>query len=168
MKWFFVFTAAVAALIAIALVVGSLLPRSHVATVMATVDGNPEEVWEAINDPTAFPEWRPGVESVEVTTEGPDGPTRWIERSRNGVLPLAVEARDPPERLVLRIDGDDLPFGGTWTYELGPHGEGTRVTITERGEVYNPFFRFVARFFLGYEATMRDYLDGLESRMAGP
>ncbi|NIP58040.1 MAG: SRPBCC family protein [Gemmatimonadetes bacterium] len=167
MKWFFVFTAAVAGLIAIALVVGWLLPESHVATVVATLEGPPDEVWSTINDAAAFPEWRPGVESVEIGSRGPDGPTRWVERSGTGALPLRVEEREPPERLVLRIDSEDLPFGGTWTYELEADGHGTRVTITERGEIYNPFFRFVARFFLGYEATMRDYLEGLESRMAG-
>lgn len=35
------------------------------------------------------------------------------------------------------------------------------------GEVYSPFFRFMARFVFGYERTMRTYLDGLEARMAG-
>lgn len=167
MKWFLVFTAAAAGLIVIALVVGWLLPESHTATVMRTVDGSPVEVWSEINHPAAFPEWRPGVESVQVTAEGPAGPTRWVERSGTGELPLVVEERDPPRRLVVRIGGEDLPFGGTWTYDLERDGDRTRVTVTEDGEIYNPFFRFVARFFLGYDATMRDYLDGLESRMAG-
>ena len=46
-------------------------------------------------------------------------------------------------------------------------GEGTRVTLTENGEIYNPVFRFMARFVFGYDGTMRTYLDGLEARMAG-
>lgn len=166
MQWFLVFTAAAAGLILIALLVGWLLPESHTARVEGRVDGTPEEVWSEINHPAAFPEWRPGVESVEVTAEGPGGPTHWIERSKTGDLPLAVEERDPPRRLVLRIDGEDLAFGGTWTFELEPADGDSVVAITEDGEIYHPLFRFVARFFLGYEATMRDYLDGLRSRMA--
>ncbi len=27
----------------------------------------------------------------------------------------------------------DLPWGGSWTYELAPAGAGTQLTITERG-----------------------------------
>ena len=69
--------------------------------------------------------------------------------------------------MVTRIVDDDLPFGGTWTYRLAAAGEGTEVTITEDGEIYNPVFRVVSRFFIGYEATMTTYLDGLERRMAG-
>ena len=34
-------------------------------------------------------------------------------------------------------------------------------TITENGEIYNPFFRFMARFVFGYTATMETYLKAL-------
>jgi hypothetical protein len=43
---------------------------------------------------------------------------------------------------------------------------GTRVTITERGEIYNPIFRFVARFFLGYTATMDATLRALSTQVS--
>ncbi|HZD05714.1 MAG TPA: hypothetical protein VE173_12380, partial [Longimicrobiales bacterium] len=65
------------------------------------------------------------------------------------------------------IADEGLPFGGTWTYVLEPDAGGTRVTLTEDGEIYNPFFRFMARFVFGYDGTMRSYLDGLEARMGG-
>jgi hypothetical protein len=68
---------------------------------------------------------------------------------------------------VARIADTDLPFGGTWTYELKPEGAGTRVTITERGEVYNPIFRFMSRFVLSQTATMEKYLAALTARAAG-
>ena len=61
-----------------------------------------------------------------------------------------------------------MPFGGTWTYRLEPTASGTRLTITEDGEIYNPTFRFVARFVLGYEGTMTRYLDALEEDLAAP
>jgi hypothetical protein len=46
-----------------------------------------------------------------------------------------------------------------------PTATGSRVTITERGEIYNPIFRFVARFFLGYTATMDAALQALSKRV---
>jgi hypothetical protein len=80
-------------------------------------------------------------------------------------MTLEVTELDPPRRMVTRIADEGLPFGGTWTYELELAAGWTCVTLTEDGEIYNPFFRFVARFILGYDATMRTYLDGLEARM---
>ena len=40
-------------------------------------------------------------------------------------------------------------------------GDGTRLTITERGEVYNPIFRFLSRFVFAQTATMESFLRGL-------
>jgi hypothetical protein len=68
----------------------------------------------------------------------------------------------PPQRLVVRIADPDLPFGGTWTYELTSQGTGTGLVITERGEVYNPIVRFVARFVFSHIATIRKYLAALQ------
>lgn len=167
MKWFLIVTATVAALLALAWIVGMLLPEEHTARVGARVPGSPDDVWKAMTAPEDFPAWRPGVEEVEVLEPASDGPLRWTERTRSGSLTLEVVEREPPERLVVRIVETELPFGGSWTYELEPSDGGTRVRITEDGKVYNPIFRFVARFALGYEATMRDYLDGLAGRMAG-
>ena len=39
------------------------------------------------------------------------------------------------------------------------------MTITEHGEIYNPFFRVMARFVFGYEGTIeRRILDALAAR----
>jgi hypothetical protein len=44
--------------------------------------------------------------------------------------------------------------------EYGPASP-TRVTITEDGKIYNPFFRFMARYAFGYTASLQTYLDDL-------
>ena len=41
------------------------------------------------------------------------------------------------------------------------------MTITENGEIYNPLFRFMARFIFGYDGTIRAYMASLEKRLAG-
>ena len=38
------------------------------------------------------------------------------------------------------------------------------VRITEDGEIYNPIFRFVSRFVMGYETTMKQYLSSIGRR----
>jgi hypothetical protein len=37
----------------------------------------------------------------------------------------------------------------------------TRVTITEDGKIYNPFFRFMARFAFGYAPSLETYFEDL-------
>jgi hypothetical protein len=62
---------------------------------------------------------------------------------------------------VVKIADPKLPFGGTWTYEVIPSEGGTRLRITERGEVYNPIFRFISHFIIGQTRTMDEYLAAL-------
>lgn len=166
MQWFLALTAAVAFFLILALVVGRLLPKGHTARGSTRVSGSPDEVWRVIVAPEGFPEWRPGVEEVEVLQRDADGPARWRERGTAGSITFEVIERRAGELLVLRIVGEELPFEGTWRCALGPDEGGTRVRITEEGEFHSPFFRFVARFVLGYDARLRDYLEGLEERMA--
>jgi hypothetical protein len=63
---------------------------------------------------------------------------------------------------VTRIADPDLPFGGSWTYEIrAAEDGGSVVVITEDGEVRNPIFRFVSRFLFGHTATLDGYLRAL-------
>ena len=57
-----------------------------------------------------------------------------------------------------------LPFGGSWEYRVTAEGAGSRVQVTEHGEVYNPVFRFVSRFIMGHSATASAYLKALGAR----
>ena len=126
-------------------------------------DGTPGP-WNAITDVESFPSWRADVTRVE-RVQHPGGRTAWVEEGRNGRMTLAVERSEPPRLLVLRIADRDLPFGGTWTYAVEAVDGGSRLTITENGEIYNPVFRFMARFVFGYEATMEGYLAALGKRL---
>jgi hypothetical protein len=69
---------------------------------------------------------------------------------------------------VTRIADADLPFGGTWSWDIEPTAGGSRVTIEERGEIYNPIFRLVSRFAIGYNATMETYLLDLAASFDQP
>jgi hypothetical protein len=93
-----------------------------------------------------------------------DGHARFMEKSKNGMIAFEVEELTPPQRIVTRIDGKNLPFGGRWIFEISPMAEGCRLNITERGEVYNPVFRFVSRFILGYTGTLDRYLTSVAKK----
>jgi uncharacterized protein YndB with AHSA1/START domain len=119
MKWVAIIGGAIAALIAIVIVIGILLPRDHVASVSAKIAAPPTAVWSAITQPEAFPTWRADVSRVEMLTSTANGPS-WREYTRNGSLTMGIERADAPNRLVTRILDEKLPYGGTWDSRSRP------------------------------------------------
>lgn len=143
--------------------VGYLLPVKHETTVSAHVPAAPERVWEALTDVAAYPKWRGDVTAVEMLPAD-SGRVAWREQGKNGAISYATELTEAPRRLVTRITDKSLPFGGAWEFDVTPDGTGSRVRITEHGEVYNPVFRFVSRFIMGHTATASAYLKALGAR----
>jgi hypothetical protein len=44
-------------------------------------------------------------------------------------------------------------------------GGRSRLQITEDGEIYNPIFRVVSRFLIGYEGTLREYETDVQRKL---
>ncbi len=118
---------------------GSSLPVAHVASRSRKVPARPEIVWGLINDPVATKGW------------AGDAKTEVVEQ-------------DAPRLLVNKIVGEKA-FGGTWTFEIAPEGhDASTLTITERGEVYNPLFRAVMRL-TGQTRGIDAYLAKLQAAL---
>lgn len=154
----------VVALIVGVTLLGMLVPKAHLATRTVVIDAPPPAVWKAITTVEAYPQWRDLQTAVLLPQQG--GRKMWRETDRHGdTMTLEVLEEVPERRLVTRIADENLPFGGTWTYELVPAGSGTQLTIIEDGVIRNPLFRCVARYVIGYHATMDDYLKRLSARI---
>ena len=163
MRWILGIVGVLVAIILVVVIVGYLLPQSHVASMSARYVAPPDTLWASLTDVQAFPQWRPGVTRVEALPDE-NGQRGWREHASGDIVTYRVVESDAPRRLVARIADDNLPYGGTWTYVLTPVDAGTHLTITERGEVYNPIFRFVSRFILGHTGTMNGVLRALGTR----
>jgi uncharacterized protein YndB with AHSA1/START domain len=150
---------ALVALVLLTVAVGYTLPIGHVATREAWLPMPPDRVFTALREVEKFPAWRSGVQAVEVLATTPA--LRWRERGDDD-LTFEMETAEPPRRMVTRIADRSLPFGGAWTYELTGERGGTRLVITETGEVYNPLFRVMSRFVFGHTATLDTYLADLQ------
>jgi len=148
---------------ALAALIGSRLPRTHRATGERLLAATPETLWRTLTDVDEFPSWRTDVKRVTRLRDR-DGKTMWVEEGGSGKMTFSFERMDPPHLVVSRIADPDLPFGGTWTSEITPAPNGSRLKITEDGEIYNPLFRFMARFVFGYDGTINAYLSALEKK----
>jgi len=153
-------------LVLVIVAIGYSLPKSHSASREVTLPASPDKVFALIATPAEYPKWRPGVSVETLPPEG--GKERFRETSSStGPLLMRIDERVPDTRLVTVIADTTLPFGGKWTYELTPSGTGTTLRITEDGEIYNPVFRFMARFVFGYTATLDGYLASVRKAFQG-
>jgi uncharacterized protein YndB with AHSA1/START domain len=147
---------------------GARMPREHTSRITGAFRADRAAVWAAITDYAAMPGWWPAVKAVR-SERLPDGTELTWNKDAHGqeVAFRTAEAR-PRERLVREIAGKDLPFGGTWTFELADApGGGTQLTLTEDGWIQPPIFRAVAKWFIGLDATQRDFMANLQKHLAG-
>ena len=123
-----------------------------------------QQVWALIVDRLHQPTWRLDVTKVE-SAASPNGKPRWKETMSNGMV-VTMEERelDPVKMLVVDIADPDLPFGGTWTYQLSATANGSRLQITEDGFVKPPMYRFFM-IFMDPASTMTKYLTFLGRKL---
>jgi hypothetical protein len=162
MKWLLYIPAALIVLLLIITLIGLMLPEAHHATRMAQFRQSPEKIFATITGPQ---DWR-GVTVSELPHDG--GPRRWREQSGRHAITFEETASDPPRLYRSRIIDKNLPFSGTWTWEITATDDGCTCRITEDGHVHNPFFRFVSRFILGHTTTIEDYLNALGKKFDEP
>ena len=148
-------------------IAGMFPPQNHVASRTATLAAPPERVFAAISNVNEYMSWRSSLNGVETLPDDGKG-LRFIEKSGDGEILFRVEVLEPNTRMVTRIADPNLPFGGSWTFDLKPNGSGTDLTITEAGEVYNVFFRTMQKLFFSPTKTIETYQDDLAKRLARP
>lgn len=121
--------------------VGSALPLGHMASRTRSFPAQPQAIWDALHDPA-------------------------LARAAGGDVKTEEVESVPPKLLVTKIVGETA-YGGTWTFEIGATDRGSELTITERGEVYNPAFRFISRFVMGHHRSIDAYMSQLRKRFGG-
>lgn len=152
--------AALVVLVGIMALIGSMLPRTHDVSRSIVLRKSPQDVYAVIRDFGSQPKWRDDVKQVDVETSQ-SGPVYFREVAKHGTVNYELTEDIPAQRMVTRIRDTDLGYSGQWTYKLTPENGGTRLTITEDGEVSNVLFRFMSRFFFGQAATIETYLTSL-------
>jgi uncharacterized membrane protein len=158
MKWLLLVVAFLGALVGAVLLIGMTLPQNHIASRSMHLDASPDALWTLITDVDRYPTWRKNVDSVQ-RIEAPR--LTWREISGSDRITYEARTSEKPGHFVAYIADKGLPFGGSWDYRIESEGTGSKLTITENGEVYNPIFRFVSRYLMGHTATIDKYLAAL-------
>lgn len=141
MRWILWTIVALVGVVGVIALIGYFLPVAHEASRSAEFNKPPDQVFALIADPNSYKEWWNGA---EVKTE--------------------IVERVPPTKLVTKIIGE-TQFGGTWTIEIAPTPTGSRMTVTERGEIYNVVFRGLSRYVFGHTGTMDSFLEAAKTKL---
>ncbi len=164
MKWLVRVLMALIGLFGAVYGIGSLRSANHLVSRYVEFSKPPEQVWALIVDRLNQPAWRLDVTKVE-SAASPNGKPRWKETMSDGMV-VTMEERelDPTKKLVVDIADPDLPFGGTWTYQLSATSKGSRLQITEDGFVKPAMYRFFM-IFMDPASTMTKYLTFLGRKL---
>ncbi len=151
----------VCSLIALVLLVAALygwgltLQEGHIAVVSREIRIAPDAVFARLITFEEHPKWRSDLQSVTYNRLE----QRIVVKNGSEEMTYRITKLEAPRTLVTEIEGGrELGFGGTWTFELEPAGSGTKVTITERGQVYSPMFRVMGKLFFSPENSATQYL----------
>ena len=153
--------------VAVVWFIGYRLPKAHSASVEHEFAYPPEKVYGLIATPGGYAKWRSGVQKVQILPDS-EKMQRFTETGLHDEITYLVEENVPNKKFVTRIITPNLPYGGAWTYELEPTQKGTTLTITEDGEVYNAFFRFISHYIMKPTGSIEKYMADLDKKLAAP
>jgi len=160
MRWFLVIVGIFIFIFLVFLIWGLLQPVKHSITRSMHLKQKPETVFAVVDNSTNLPNWSSTVVQVESLPDRDGKPVARVTM-RWGHMQMIMTQLDcsPPTRLVISMAKEDGPTLWTWTYQLTAENEGCRITLTEEGEMKNPFFRAIGRM-RGLDAnvvqTLRD------------
>lgn len=166
MLWLWIVLGVVGAVAATIVVLGLTRPAGHVASVRATFARPASELFAAISNHAEQPKWRADLKALEMLPPQ-EGKVVFRETTGFGPVTYVVDESVAARRYVVRILDETLPYKGCWTFELEPDGGGTRLTITETGEVKSFLFRALSAFF-SKTATLEGYLKALGAKFGEP
>jgi uncharacterized protein YndB with AHSA1/START domain len=82
-----------------------------------------EEVWKLLFDPTRFPEWWAGVETVR--TEAPDRYTMWPDGYPDFPMPQSLRTERDAGRVTVSCQVSDIDV----VWQLAEDGDGTLIEV---------------------------------------
>ena len=144
----------------VAALIGSRLPKAHVASRSIFLHCSSQDVYAVVRDFASAPRWHTDLKQIDVEPQQ-GGPVYFREVGKHGTINYELVQDVPAERMVTRIRDTNLGYSGQWTYTFATENGGTRLTIREDGEVSNVLFRFMSRYVFGQTSTIDSYLTSL-------
>ena len=162
MSWVLIILGGLIGLIALAFIVGSLLPAHYAGSVTVSIPHAPAAVWAELMSVEKHPI---GGRMVRAVQRLPDhhGLACWTEDLGQSIVTVRTVEAEPPSRVVREMNDSVVPMTARAEIRLEPAGAGCTVTgehrITVRhGTWHVPIFRIMLTITGGAKRGVRDYL----------
>jgi uncharacterized protein YndB with AHSA1/START domain len=165
LKWIAIVGGGLAGVLFLIALLGCFCPRSYTASRTLESKRAPSEVWNVVSDLSAMPSWHPEFAKAE-KQPAKEGRAVWRVTDKRGYsLQLETLEASPPHKLIQGLADDNGPFSGEWDFTFEPAGDGCKVTLTERGQIPNPFFRVMFWTFMTPTFYLEMYLRALAKKL---
>lgn len=124
--------------------VGYVLPAGQMVQRTSIYRADADRLWDGLVDFAEHSRWRSGVDRVQALADRGGNPV-WREVGEGYERTFEVTSSTAPRHLVLTFTDPRHWFTGSWSVDLIDDRGGTRVTITESGEVSNVLMRLMCR-----------------------
>ena len=151
------------AVVALAYIVGMMMPQNKRTVRMVHINQAPETLFAVLNDPPSAATWRTGLKSTEMLPDR-NGHRMWKEFNKMGTMTFIETEVAAPTRLVVTIADKSAGFGGAWTFSLKPSSGGTDLTIADDAEVYSPMYRVMGALFFNSAQPLEQCLRDLAKK----
>ena len=132
------------------LIIGLTLPKDFEHSRYCHYQQAPQTLWNLMSDIETNYLWRqPHLKKSERIAAKDGKPEIWKETYLGGdTLVWEIVESKEPTRLIKRVS--EGPVSSEWLIEVSVvDDKSSRITITEKGKIDNPFGRFVARISFG-------------------
>ncbi len=144
-------------------VLGSRLPVQHVAAASVVVKGTPDAVFDVVADVPGHAKWAEGIDAVNVLPDKDGKKAYEMVMGRNKFALLATVTEKPTQFTMTMDDGRKF-FWGDWTYRLTPQGDGTKVVLTETGNVNSAIPRAMMHYLFGKHMYLKKNMNALAKK----
>lgn len=163
MKWVLYVIVIIAVLIGAVFLCGYALPATTKVSRSIILEQPPAAVFGALADVRQMAEWNRNTEKIEMLPPI-EGKEATKQTFKGGMTMTVITAESaPPSHLVRQMIDEGGPFAGSWTYDISPEGNGSRVVLTEVATFKNPLFRVMARLF-GQTKYLDEHLQDLAKK----
>jgi hypothetical protein len=147
--------------------IGKGLDPKHVVTASLHVNRTPAEVHALVADLEAWPTWCRNVQKVEKLPDRDGHPMVRMHMGRNRMV-LKVTVNHAPTRFAMTIDDESKFFAGVWEYHMNAEVNGTRLKLTEHGEVRPALPRFMLKYLVDPSKYLKSHLRDVATRFGEP
>lgn len=145
---------------------GLSLPEKRTSTRSAYYSSMVIHVWDSVKNMGDAASWNSMISKVETQSPTENGNKVWRFYSKDGnIMDIAIVHMEDFQQIKTRIIGGSVPFKGEWVIDLLADPNGTRVTITERAEISNPFMRVLCLIMGDPHQAMDQYLIDLGKKL---